>query len=42
MAIPFIRDDFAATVELYSTFIKQFKAEKPQFNVAEVIFARGK
>jgi hypothetical protein len=26
MASPSLRDDFAATVELYSTFIKQWKA----------------
>jgi hypothetical protein len=42
MASPSLRDDFAATVELYSTFIKKMKAENPQLNVSEVIFARGK
>jgi hypothetical protein len=42
MASPSLRDDFAATVELYSTFIKQMKAENPQLNVFEVSFARGK
>jgi hypothetical protein len=42
MASPSLRDDFAATVELYSTFIKQLKAENPQLNVSEVSFARGK
>jgi hypothetical protein len=42
MARPSLRDDFAATVELYSTFIKQMKAENPQLNVSEVSFARGK
>jgi hypothetical protein len=42
MASPTLRDDFAATVELYSTFIKQMKAENPQLNVSEVSFARGK
>jgi hypothetical protein len=42
MASPSLRDDFAATVELYSTFIKQWKAENPQLNVSEVSFARGK
>jgi hypothetical protein len=42
MASPSLRDDFAATVELYSTFIKQIKAENPQLNVSEVSFARGK
>jgi hypothetical protein len=42
MASPCLRDNFAATVELYSTFIKQWKAENPQLNVAEVSFARGK
>jgi hypothetical protein len=29
MAIPSLRDDFSAIVELYSTFIKQTKAENP-------------
>jgi hypothetical protein len=42
MASPSLRDDFAATVELYSTFIKQLKAENTQLNVSEVSFARGK
>jgi hypothetical protein len=42
MASPSLRDDFAATIELYSTFIKQMKAENPQLNVSEVSFARGK
>jgi hypothetical protein len=42
MASPSLRDNFAATVELYSTFIKQMMAEKPQLNVSEVSFARGK
>jgi hypothetical protein len=42
MASPSLRDDFSATVELYSTFIKQVKAENPQLNVSEVSFARGK
>jgi hypothetical protein len=42
MASPTLRDNFAATVELYSTFIKQMKAKNPQFNVYEVSFARGK
>jgi hypothetical protein len=42
MASPSLRDDFAATVEMYSTFIKQLKAENPQLNVSEVSFARGK
>jgi hypothetical protein len=42
MASPSLRDDFAATVELYSTFIKQLKAENPQLNVSEVSFACGK
>jgi hypothetical protein len=39
MDSPSLRDDFAAIVELYSTFIKQLKAEKPQLNVSEVSFA---
>jgi hypothetical protein len=42
MAIPSLRDDFAATFELYSTFINQMKVENPQLNVSEVRFARGK
>jgi hypothetical protein len=42
MASPSLRDNFAATVELYSTFIKKMKAENPQLNVSEVSFARGK
>jgi hypothetical protein len=42
MASPSLRDNFAATVELYSTFINQMKAENPQLNVSEVSFARGK
>jgi hypothetical protein len=42
MTSPYLRDDFAATVELYSTSIKQMKAENPQLNVSEVSFARGK
>jgi hypothetical protein len=42
MASPSLRDDFADTVELYSTFIKQWKAENHQLNVSEVSFARGK
>jgi hypothetical protein len=42
MANPSLRDNFAATVELYSILIKQMKAENPQLNVSEVSFARGK
>jgi hypothetical protein len=42
MASPSLRDNFPATVELYSTFIKQMKAENPQLNVSEVSFASGK
>jgi hypothetical protein len=42
MASPSLRDDFAATVELYSTFIEQMKAENPHLNVFEVSFASGK
>jgi hypothetical protein len=42
MASPSLRDNFALTVELYSTFIKQMKAENPQLNVSEASFARGK
>jgi hypothetical protein len=42
MASPSLRDDFSATVQLYSTFIKQMKAENTQLNVSEVSFAHGK
>jgi hypothetical protein len=42
MAIPSLCDDFTATAKLYSTFIKQMKAENPQLNLSEVSFARGK
>jgi hypothetical protein len=42
MASPSLRDDFASTVKLYSTFIKQMKAKNPQLNVSDVSFARGK
>jgi hypothetical protein len=42
MAIPSLRDNFAGTAKLYSTFIKQLRAENPQLNVSEVSFARGK
>jgi hypothetical protein len=42
MASPSLLDNFAATVELYSTLIKKKKAENPQLNVSEVSFARGK
>jgi hypothetical protein len=42
MASPSIREDFEATVELYSTFIKQMKSENPQLDISEVSFARGK
>jgi hypothetical protein len=42
MASPSLRDGFVETVEIYSTFIKQMKAENPQLNVSGVSFARGK
>jgi hypothetical protein len=42
MAIPSLRDYFAAAFELYLTFIKKMKAENHQLNVSEVSFARGK
>jgi hypothetical protein len=42
MTSPTLRDDFASTVEWYSNFIKQMKAEKPQLNISEVSFAHGK
>jgi hypothetical protein len=42
MASPSLSDDFAATVELYSTLIKQMKAENPQLNVYDAIFASEK
>jgi hypothetical protein len=41
MASPSLRDDFSATVGIYSTFSKHMKAENPQLNVYEAIFARG-
>jgi hypothetical protein len=41
MASPTLCDDFTATVELYSTFIKKIKAGNPQLNVSEVSFACG-
>jgi hypothetical protein len=34
MASPSLRDNFAATVELHSNFIKHMKAENPQLNVS--------
>jgi hypothetical protein len=37
-----LRDNFAATAELYSTFIKQMRDKNPQSNVSEVSFARRK
>jgi hypothetical protein len=40
MASPTLRDDFPATVELYSTFIKQMKDKNPQLNGYEVSYAR--
>jgi hypothetical protein len=42
MVSPSLRDSFAAAVELYSTFIKQLKAENHQLNISEVSFAHGK
>jgi hypothetical protein len=42
LASPSLCDNFAATAELYSTFIKQIKAENPQLHVSEVSFSRGK
>jgi hypothetical protein len=42
MASPSFRDHFSGAVQLYSTFIKQMKAENPQLNVSEVSLARGK
>jgi hypothetical protein len=42
MASPYLCDDFSAIVDLYSTFIKQMKAENPHLNVSDVIVARGK
>jgi hypothetical protein len=39
---PSPRDDFASSVELYSTFIQKMKAANTQLNVSEVSFARGK
>jgi hypothetical protein len=42
MASPMLRDDFEGTVELYSIFIKQMKAENPDINVLEVNYSKGK
>jgi hypothetical protein len=42
MASPSLRDGFASTVEFYSTFIKQMKAENTQLNVSGVSLSRGK
>jgi hypothetical protein len=42
MASPSLRDNFAATIGLYSTFIKKMKAGNSQLNVSEVSFSRGK
>jgi hypothetical protein len=42
MVSPSLRDDFIAPVELYFTFIKQWKAENPQSNVSEANFAHRK
>jgi hypothetical protein len=42
IASPTLCDEFDATVEFYSTLIKQMKVENPQLNVSEVSFARGK
>jgi hypothetical protein len=42
MASPSLRDYFASTFKLYSTFIKKCKAENIKINVSEVSFARGK
>jgi hypothetical protein len=41
MPSPTLCDDFAATVELYSTFMKHTKAENLHLNVSEVSFAHG-
>jgi hypothetical protein len=42
IAIPSLCDDFASTVDFYSTFINQMKAENPQLNVSEVSFEHVK
>jgi hypothetical protein len=42
MARPTLRDDFASTVEFYSTFFKKMKADNPQLNVSDFSFAHGK
>jgi hypothetical protein len=41
-SLPEVLTDFAATVELYSTYIKQRKADNSQLIVSEVSFAREK
>jgi hypothetical protein len=40
MAIPTLCYDFPATVELYSSLIKQMKVDNPQLIVSEVSYAR--
>jgi hypothetical protein len=42
MDSPNLREDFAGTVELYLTFIKQTKAETQHMNVSEVNYSKGK
>jgi hypothetical protein len=42
MASPTLREDFAGTVERYSIFIKQTKAENLQMNVSEVNYSKNR
>jgi hypothetical protein len=42
MAYPSLRQYFSGTAELYSTFIKQMKAENPQMNVSEVNYSKNR
>jgi hypothetical protein len=42
MATPTLHDNFEGTVELYSTFIKQMKADNPHMNVSEVSYSKNK
>jgi hypothetical protein len=41
MTSPTLCDEFTATVELYSTFIKQMKDDNSQLNVSEASFSHG-
>jgi hypothetical protein len=42
IASPTLANNFAATVELHSTFIKQIKADYPHVNLSEVNYSSNK